>query len=84
MTNTIEYITTAGDRWDLIAYKAYGTISLLTLDDGSTINAMSLLIISNPDIPVNSVLEPGLLLQLPVVPIPTTQLNSQLLPPWKR
>jgi hypothetical protein len=77
-----EYITQIGDRWDLIAYKCYGTIGILTLPDGTIMNAMSLLIEENPDISITDVLPPGLLLQVPIIADPTTQLGSSLLPPW--
>ena len=80
---TVEYITKPGDRWDLIAYKAYGTIDTVTLDDGSSINAMSLLINTNNDIPADDVLLEGLLLQIPVIANANVQTEKDLLPPWK-
>lgn len=73
MSVTVEYITKPGDRWDLISYKAYGTIDRM----GDIVRA-------NPDIPADSILQEGLLLQLPVIPVSTVQSDSELLPPWKR
>jgi hypothetical protein len=79
-----EYITKPGDRWDLIAYKAYGTIDDIRLDDGSTINSMSYVIQSNPDLPIDDILQEGLLLKIPVIPSATIQTDLEILPPWKR
>jgi len=38
--NAVEYITLPGDRWDLISWRAYGTIGEITLEDGSKVNAI--------------------------------------------
>ena len=82
--SNIEYTTLPGDRWDLIAHKAYGTIGLLTLDDGTRVNAMSLIINNNTDIGITDTLDSGLLLQIPVVANTSSQLPNQNLPPWKQ
>ncbi len=84
MSDTIEYITNPGDRWDLIAYKAYGTCGNITLDDGTLVNAISYIMAANPDIVFADVLDPSLLLQIPVVVNLATNLDSQSLPPWKQ
>jgi|GEM_PF-118978 len=81
---TAEYITKPGDRWDLIAYEAYGTIDEITLPDASKVNAMSYIIRSNPGITQDSVLTEGLLLQIPIIPSASVKTNTELLPPWKR
>lgn len=81
---TAEYITKPGDRWDLIAYRAYGTIGEITLADGQKVNAMSYIIENNSDITRDSILEEGLLLQIPIVPTLTVQSNKNNLPPWKQ
>lgn len=81
---TIEYITKPGDRWDLIAYFAYGTIGDIVLEDGTVANAIGEVIRANPDIPIDPVLVDGLLLQLPVIPSGVVQTDKELLPPWKR
>lgn len=79
-----EYITKPGDRWDLIAYKAYGTIGDITLPDGSMVNAISYVINNNPGIIQDSVLTEGLLLQIPIIPTASVKTDAELLPPWKR
>jgi phage tail protein X len=81
---TTEYITKPGDRWDLIAYKAYGTVDDITLDDGSTVNAMSYIAQANPDISLDSVLTEGLLMQIPIVANSSVETDVSLLPPWKQ
>lgn len=84
MATQTEYITKPGDRWDLIAYKAYGTVDTITLLDGTTENAISALVRSNPDIPATAILEPGLLLQVPIIPDANVKTELASLPPWKR
>ena len=81
---TTEYISKPGDRWDLIAYKSYGSINEIVMDDGSKQNAISVIIHANPGISVDSILDPGLLLQIPVIPDSTIQTDQSLLPPWKK
>jgi hypothetical protein len=78
-----EYISKPGDRWDLISKKAYGTIDQVTLEDGTEINAMSLIIRNNPDISIDSELPQGTLLLIPVIPNSSVKTDKDLLPPWK-
>ena len=79
-----EYITLPGDRFDLIAMKAYGTIGNMTTDDGTVVNAISLIINNNPDITVNDILDAGLVIQVPVIINSANQLANNSLPPWKQ
>jgi phage tail protein X len=83
MTYT-DYTTKAGDRWDMIAYKAYGTVNNITLEDGNEVNAMSHIINNNPDVAIESVLTEGLLLKIPVIANSNIKTEAELLPPWKR
>ena len=78
-----EYITRPGDRWDLIAYKAYGTLNMVVTADGQVVSPMALIIQANPSIAVKDILDPGLLLQIPIIPSGTLQTDLSLLPPWK-
>lgn len=80
---TTEYITEPGDRWDLIAYKAYGTVGSIILDDGTQVNAMSYIANSNPELSVDDVLSPGLLMQIPIIQNMITPIDPTLQPPWK-
>lgn len=67
-----EYTTMQGDRWDTVAFKATGDPTKI-FD----------IIEANPDVPVTDIIEPpGSKLSIPVVE--SAQLNSNLLPPWKR
>lgn len=66
-----KYRTTGGDRWDTIAVKAYGDVSLAKI-----------IIAANPTVPITPVLQGGLELFIPIVP--GTTVDKSLLPPWKR
>ncbi|MBV7529040.1 tail protein X [Chitinophaga sp. sic0106] len=68
-----EYVTKPGDRWDLISYKAYGTVEKM----GDVVRA-------NPAIPIDSILPEGLLLVIPLIPASIVQTDKELLPPWKQ
>jgi len=81
---TTEYITRPGDRWDLIAYKAFGTVNMILLEDGTEVNAMSYIMQSNPEIPKDDILDAGILLQVPIIPSTVIPLTTDLLPPWKK
>jgi phage tail protein X len=73
MANIVEYVTKQGDRWDTIAFKAYG--------DASLING---LIEANPSIVISPILEPGVRVVVPILETGEIQIDSELLPPWKR
>lgn len=70
---TTEYITRPGDRWDLISYRAYGTVE-----------KMGDIILANPEVVVDEVIPEGTLLQIPIVPAVEVKMDAELLPPWKR
>ncbi len=70
-TQSITHITSAGERWDLLAWRYYGDAT-----------AYSPIIMANPAIPIESVFSAGL-----VIAIPLLQLGAPRnvdLPPWKR
>lgn len=69
----VEYIVLQGDRWDTIAFKAYG--------DPTLING---LIEANVATVISPVLEPGTRLIVPILETAEIQIDSELLPPWKR
>lgn len=64
----VEIVTLEGDRWDLIAYRAYGDPY-----------AFERIIAANPHLPIRPVLPGGLVVRVPVVEAQTTS----GLPPWK-
>lgn len=66
-----EYITKESDRWDLIAWAAYGDVS-----------KMPEIIAANPKVPVYDVLPSGIKLLIPVSSLPPG--DDLSLPPWKR
>lgn len=78
-----EYITKPGDRWDLIAYKAYGTLNLVADDDGNQVSPIGLIVRANPTIPVTDIIQEGLLLQIPIIKSSALQTDLSQLPPWK-
>lgn len=65
------YITKKGDRWDLIAFKAYGDA-----------NKLGPIIRANPAVPLYDELPGGLTLNIPVMDRP--KVSTEQLPPWKR
>lgn len=67
-----EYVTVEGDRWDTIAYKAYGDAS-----------KFQQIIEANPEAVVGAVFEPGIRLIVPIVET-VNSTDKNLLPPWKR
>lgn len=72
MAEWAEYITRDGDRWDLVAWRAYGDVT-----------KMSDIIADNPHVPVLNVLPAGLRLLVRVVEDEVLD-DGQDLPPWKR
>lgn len=66
-----KYITTQNERWDTIAYKAYG--------DAEQVEPI---IMANPSVSITDVLPAGLELLIPVRDVPEVQVSN--LPPWKR
>lgn len=73
MAEYVEYIVKDGDRWDSIAFKAYGDASLV----GGIIEA-------NRSIVVSPVLQAGTRISVPILEQADIQLDADLLPPWKR
>ena len=66
------YVTVEGDRWDLIAWRAYGDP-----------HHYEPIIRANPEIGPVPLLPGGQRLRIPVVETPTQVLDHGL-PPWKR
>ena len=70
MTYTI-YTTVDGDRWDTVAFKAYG--------DPMKISSI---VEANPHVPKAAVLPSGINLYVPVEE--RAKVTSAILPPWKK
>lgn len=64
----LAYVTGPADRWDTIAWKAYGDPTLV-----------SGLILSNPTLPISPVLPPGVTLYCPLIAAPAPPPSSL---PW--
>lgn len=82
MSNTI-YITKTGDRWDTVAYKAYGSVGRLTLADGTERDAISIIAEANPSVALTGILPEGQALNVPIIETPNV-VDIQNVPPWKR
>jgi hypothetical protein len=78
-----EYITIEGQRWDQIAYLAYGVVTLDN-DDGTKKSATQPIIEANANVPIYDKLPGGIILQIPVLASNTAKTSNELLPPWKR
>ena len=73
MAAFITHITSAGERWDLLAWQYYGDATLF----GPIIQ-------TNPQIPIEAVFEAGLTIGVPLLIVNPTVQESADLPPWKR
>lgn len=73
MANFVEYVAKQGDRWDTIAFKAYG--------DATLVNGI---IEANPTIVISPILEASTRVIVPILEQGDVQIDSELLPPWKR
>ena len=73
MASTV-YRTIEGDRWDLIAYKAYGDATKFVG-----------LLEANKPLAISQVLRAGLKINIPILKDEKSgSVQSELLPPWKR
>ncbi len=68
-----EYIVKENDRWDTVAFKAYGDATLVAG-----------IIEANPAVNISAVLIAGTRLSIPILEDGEIQIDSELLPPWKR
>ncbi|MGH7932268.1 MAG: tail protein X [Candidatus Binataceae bacterium] len=66
----VPHVTTAGERWDLLAWNYYGDATLY-----------SLIIMANPQIPIEPAFGAGLVVGIPILQASPIQTND--LPPWK-
>lgn len=73
MSDTIQYTVLDGERWDTIAYKAYGDATLTKP-----------IIEANPDVLITDRLTAGTVLNIPVMDSDDILTDQELLPPWKR
>lgn len=67
----ILHVTSAGERWDLLAWQYYGDASLY-----------GPIIMANPQTPIEPVFEAGLKIAIPILLV--QQSSSTNLPPWSR
>lgn len=68
-----QYITVQGDRFDTIAYSAYGDASMYrTIVD------------ANPQVSLSPEIQEGTLLRVPIIESSAQSTTASKLPPWKR
>jgi phage tail protein X len=72
VSDLFEYITKEGERFDQVAYKAYGKSTLVTT-----------IIQANPKVPIVPKLPAGVVLYIPVLDEVSVKTDKELLPPWK-
>jgi len=72
MTDVLVHITSAGDRWDLLAWKYYGDAS-----------QYEPIIAANPEVMIEPILPAGIRLLIPIIE-DAELINTEDLPPWKR
>jgi phage tail protein X len=65
----ITYTTTAGDRWDTIAWEQYGDATQITA-----------LIMANPAVAIVDVFDPGVQIAIPLIAAPAPPPSTS--PPW--
>lgn len=70
---SINYTTKQSERWDLLAWKFYGSVK-----------AMNILIDANPTIPISNELAAGTQLIVPILDNTSETVITTNLPPWKR
>lgn len=92
MADYTTYTTRQGDRWDNIAYAAYGDVFATMEVDNSDSEIsmpnlqqtlMEAIINANPTVPITAQLPSGIELRIPIVVTQPT-INEANLPPWKR
>lgn len=69
----LEHITSAGERWDTLAWRYYGDAML-----------MGPIIAANPQLRILPTLSAGLVVRIPVLEDDDPALAEEDLPPWKR
>lgn len=69
----IQYVCKEGERWDNVAYKAYGTIEK-TAD----------VIAANPNVLITERLTGGTVLNIDIIEDNNPSINIDNLPPWKQ
>ncbi len=67
----IVHTTRAGERWDLLAWQYYGDPT-----------EYSVIIVANPTVPIEPVLDAGIVVAVPI--LRESAIVSADLPPWRR
>jgi len=84
MSQFTQYVTLQGDRWDTIAWKAYGTVGQITVPDGRKLNAFQYIMEENPSVAIYKKFPAGIRIKIPIIERAEILTDTELLPPWKR
>lgn len=68
-----EYLTQQGDRWDTIAFKAYGDATMIKP-----------IIDANREVYLTEIVPAGSRILVPIIENEETTTSADMLPPWKR
>lgn len=71
MAEFTELILIEDTRWDIVSYKAYGSVEHI-----------SAIAEANPTVPLTDIIPAGTTLYIPI--IEQAEINTAVLPPWKR
>lgn len=82
MIDNLQETTKGGERWDQIAAKNYGALTVVV--EGVEKSAIGLLIEANPDVPIYDTFPAGVVLNIPIIEKTEVKIEAELLPPWKR
>lgn len=66
-----QYIVKSDERWDNIAFKAYGTTANIEI-----------IIKANPNVDITPVVPAGTILNIPIIDEETLSTSTDILPPW--
>jgi len=70
---SVNYTTKQGERWDLLAYRFYGTVK-----------SMNILTDANPSVPLSPMIEMGTNLVIPIIDNTSDLVLKVNVPPWKK
>ncbi len=70
-SQSLNHITTDGERWDAIAWIYYGDATLY-----------SFIIMANPSVTIEPALAAGIQLFIPIIQVAKT--SNAVVPPWRR
>lgn len=77
-----QYYLNADERWDNIAIKAYGSLTIVIDSMGNTVSAIETIVEANPEVLIIPVVPAGTVLNIPIITDDQQIIDTALLPPW--